>query len=908
MSFHDVSLGSSLHNVSLGSPWGNLQPIDDRAFQNFVSSLNLWSGSGNFLEAKKRITACYCQPGNNHLDLSGLGLSTLPDVIGQLVHLKVLDIKNNQFESLPSNIKNLRSLEVLNCGNNRLSSLPYEIKELSCLREFDCANNKFSRLPSEIKNFIYLQKFNCSGNQIESLPYEIKYLSCLQVLNCSNNKLSKLPYEIKDLKNLQELNCSGNQIESLPYEIKYLTCLQVLNCGNNKLSALPFEIKGLKNLREINCKNNKFTSVPLNLRGLNIEVGVDSTRGARAPRASESEMPALSIEDNARRVQMESTERVYAQIASTQSEIDRVVSEHNERLAQINARAQRLNESGRRSYQGTAVQSPSGVLNQQAPFSQPPAPFFGNTFGQFAQTDAAAQRQSESGRQSYQGTAVQSPSGIASLQVSLSQPPPLFLANIFDRFKNALPESKRDLKQLQVPTLQSEQGLWNKLTSWLDKLRLSADFTNPNTCPLIAERVLLILQMAEQNQAFRDTFFDTLKAASEGSVDKAPHHLASLEIQKAVIDSKAQSLSQLSKVLEGAFAAELLDQWAHEFVKTLRIHFFENVEVHLALQLKFRAKFQLPIGVTGMGHFRCHQLQDSDFVRAEAAVQQGLEDKIKFATFLEKQKVWTEKLAGEFGLEKENFLAHVVVRLSRLEETALMGHIDGPRYCELRERILAEQKLTEQLWLKTKTRQVLGLIPSSQITQPSSFPQSTETVITVRCKDLPLGKELFIRGSGGGLNWNQGVKLTRIDWERFEFRTSAPFSGELEYKLLIGDDIKKWEGGNNHKITQGKIVVREHTFGKEVLPPKIKTTLTVDVFLPGKTLSLCGTGPLGNWDVMIPMESVRNDHNRWYITFDGRFPDFEYKLCLDGQVEEGGGSKRVAKCGTRSVMEPVRYM
>jgi Leucine-rich repeat (LRR) protein len=961
----------SFHNASLGSLWGNSQPIDDRLVQAFVSKLNSWSSRGNIGEAKRRIIACFGQPGNNHLNLSGLGLSTLPDVIGQLTYLKILNIENNELESLPPNIKNLGFLEVLDCGRNHLTSLPNEIKDLSCLQTLYCnqnqltslpygikyltclqildfANNKLSQLPDEIKNLIHLQKLNCSNNKIESLPYVIKYLSFLLVFDCSNNKLSKLPYEIKELENLQELNFSGNQIKSLPYEIRELKNLRELNGENNALSSLP-DISTLKNTRLRFCGNN-IPEVPLSLRGLNIEIG------QRRPVEPAREAPAmhpLSIEDNARRVRMESSDRVYAGIAQTQAEIDRIMSDHNAHMVRINAGMQNPRGQAQRFDRSGSVQPASNTLNPQNVFSQPSPLSLSNQsspFSLFNNSPLSLGNQSSPislgnkpsslslgnqpsplslgnkpsslslGNQPSSLSLGNKPSSLSlgnqpsplslgnqpsslslsnqSSPLSLSNNSPFFLGNHFERFKHALPESKRELKQLEIPALRKYVALWNKLLSWLDKLSLSADFKNPNTCSLTAERVLLIVQMAEQNEAFRPLFADTLEAASEENVDKAPHHLASLEIQRIIMDSNAQSLGQVLKVFEGAFAAELLDAWAHEFVNTRSIPFSEHVEVCLGLQLKFKPKFQLPIGVEG--NLSCHQLQNSDLARAEEAVRQGLKDRAKFSDFLAKQKVWTERLAKEFDVERRGLLEPMEDRLSR--QANVVHHVAVIElYWGERLRIIADMKSMENRWYHTKTREVLGLSAPSQVRLP------TETVITVKCKDLPLGKKLFIRGNKAGLSWNQGVELTRVDWETFEYKTRVPFSEELQYKLLISDDTNKWEAGDNHKVTQGSRLERSHTFSKEALPPQTKTTLTVDLFLPVETLCLCGSGPLGNWDKMVPMESVRNDKRKWYITFDGKFPDFEYKVCLSNGDMETRDSNRVAKCGTHSAMESVYY-
>ncbi len=179
-----------------------------------------------------------------------------------------------------------------------------------------------------------------------------------------------------------------------------------------------------------------------------------------------------------------------------------------------------------------------------------------------------------------------------------------------------------------------------------------------------------------------------------------------------------------------------------------------------------------------------------------------------------------------------------------------------------------------------------------------------ETVITVKCPNLSSNQTLSIRGSGAGLNWNSCVELAQIDWETFEFKTNVPFNGELEYKLLI--DGTKWEKGANHKITNGKRAECVYSFEGHLLPPLKKTVIEVSCYAPsGKALSLSGTGPLGNWDQLIPMHRIGHS-DRWYVSFEGELPPFQYKLRLStGEWEQG--NDRSATCGKKEKIHSPHF-
>ena len=64
------------------------------------------------------------------LDLSGLGLKSLPLEVGNLTNLTFLDLEHNELTALPSEIGYLTNLTGLGLAGNQLTRLPPEIVEL----------------------------------------------------------------------------------------------------------------------------------------------------------------------------------------------------------------------------------------------------------------------------------------------------------------------------------------------------------------------------------------------------------------------------------------------------------------------------------------------------------------------------------------------------------------------------------------------------------------------------------------------------------------------------------------------------------------------------------------------------------------------------------------------------------
>jgi C-terminal of Roc, COR, domain/Ras of Complex, Roc, domain of DAPkinase/Leucine rich repeat len=167
------------------------------------------------------------------LDLSGLGLTSLPPEITQLIALESLDL-----------------------NNNRISAIPLEIIQLSALRIIILNNNQIEEIPPEIGRMISLERFYCGGNRITSIPPEIKNLLALRCLSLEDNMIGEIPPEIACLRNLKILHLGSNRISQIPPAISNLDSLRCLKLNSNVINRIPPEISKLENLKVIDLNNN----------------------------------------------------------------------------------------------------------------------------------------------------------------------------------------------------------------------------------------------------------------------------------------------------------------------------------------------------------------------------------------------------------------------------------------------------------------------------------------------------------------------------------------------------------------------------------------------------------------------------------------------------------------------------
>ncbi|GKV53388.1 hypothetical protein SLEP1_g59919, partial [Rubroshorea leprosula] len=138
---------------------------------------------------------------------------------------------NASMDTIPKEIGNLIHLRHINLNESKIKGLPRSLCELHNLRYLNLENcESLENLPDEVGNLINLTHINCSGSKIKGLPTSLCKLHNLQYLNLDNCKaLENLPDEI------------GNLIE--------LIHLETLHCY--KLACYPKSARRLRNLRQL---------------------------------------------------------------------------------------------------------------------------------------------------------------------------------------------------------------------------------------------------------------------------------------------------------------------------------------------------------------------------------------------------------------------------------------------------------------------------------------------------------------------------------------------------------------------------------------------------------------------------------------------------------------------------------
>ncbi|NWD27986.1 protein kinase [Pseudomonas yamanorum] len=146
------------------------------------------------------------------LNLTGNALSSLPDDLHRLPHLRVLFCSENAFTELPECLGQCAQLSMIGFKSNRISHVPAAALP-PLLRWLILTDNCITELPNELGERPLLQKLMLAGNHLKHLPQSLAQCKNLELLRIASNRLTRLPDWLLTLPSLTWLAYAGNPVE-----------------------------------------------------------------------------------------------------------------------------------------------------------------------------------------------------------------------------------------------------------------------------------------------------------------------------------------------------------------------------------------------------------------------------------------------------------------------------------------------------------------------------------------------------------------------------------------------------------------------------------------------------------------------------------------------------------------------
>jgi Leucine-rich repeat (LRR) protein len=132
------------------------------------------------------------------------------DVLCHMIQLERINASVNKLSYLPEQIGNLKKLQVLDLNYNQISELPDSVGYLLDLRFILLASNRLNSLPHLLHNLTSLIYLNISFNCFSTIAEWIgRTASSEQSINCSTSVFKKISKTKRNLCNEQQNNASS---------------------------------------------------------------------------------------------------------------------------------------------------------------------------------------------------------------------------------------------------------------------------------------------------------------------------------------------------------------------------------------------------------------------------------------------------------------------------------------------------------------------------------------------------------------------------------------------------------------------------------------------------------------------------------------------------------------------------
>ena len=192
------------------------------------------------------------------LDLSGIGLTSVPVPVLNLTHLTSLSLSNNNMSQLPLSLVELSKLVVLNVQDN------LEIEWMTA-GAIAAPEQHVLTLQARLRDALPTHKLDITHLRLRLIPGNAQEMDSITLLNAAHNELVALPLDLGDQATfaaLTHLDVSYNRLRTLPASLGKILPLTHLDCSYNNLKLVPPEMVACTNLTLLHLTNNPTLESP----------------------------------------------------------------------------------------------------------------------------------------------------------------------------------------------------------------------------------------------------------------------------------------------------------------------------------------------------------------------------------------------------------------------------------------------------------------------------------------------------------------------------------------------------------------------------------------------------------------------------------------------------------------------
>jgi len=219
-----------------------------------------------YREALKRIRRAK-RENAGQLNLTQLGLETLPPELFDLKDIQALLLFSNNLTIIPEEIAGLKKLEQLSLSHNQITAIPEAIGNLLKLRELTLSANRIQVIPASLGYLPELRRLNLSSNQITAVPESLGHLSHLEILYLAHNRIMVIPKSLGNLTHLEEMYLHKNRITEVPDSLGNLSRLRIITLHRNDLGEMPESLVSLRGLKALFLQSNPRLGLPAEVLG-----------------------------------------------------------------------------------------------------------------------------------------------------------------------------------------------------------------------------------------------------------------------------------------------------------------------------------------------------------------------------------------------------------------------------------------------------------------------------------------------------------------------------------------------------------------------------------------------------------------------------------------------------------------